>query len=123
MVISPTMGSADASTGLGLKGFGTIAKTDVDNYEFIEWLDSLGVTSSALHVHCGAAATVADGGTIAHGHSAAPVIVLVTPSVAAEFVAVTAIGAANFTVGIKTNLGEAGTTQTIYWIAILVAVP
>jgi len=117
------MGSADASTGLGLKGFGTIAKTDVDNYEFIEWLDSLGVTSSALHVHCGAAAAVADGGAIAHGHSAAPVIVLASPSVAAEFVAVTAIGAANFTVAIKTNLGEAGTTQTIYWIAVLAAVP
>jgi len=66
----------------------------------------------------GAEASVADGGTITHGFASAPTTVLISGSVAGEMVAVTAIGATDFTVAIKTNLGAAGTTQTIYWKAI-----
>ncbi|MBU2249683.1 MAG: hypothetical protein KKD77_23245, partial [Gammaproteobacteria bacterium] len=65
----------------------------------------------------GAAATVADGGTITHGFGSAPTWVLVTSSVSAEFVSVTAIAATTFTVAIKKHDGSAGTTQTIYWQA------
>lgn len=65
----------------------------------------------------GAAAGVADGGTIAHGLTTTPTVVLVTPTVAGEMASVTAVGAANFTVAIKTHAGAAGTNQTIYWRA------
>lgn len=65
----------------------------------------------------GAAAGVADGGTIAHGLIATPTYVQAVGSVAGEFVQVTAIGAANFTVAIKKHDGTAGTAQTIYWRA------
>ena len=65
----------------------------------------------------GAAAAVADGGTIAHGCAATPTSAQVTGSVANEFVSVTAIGAANLTVAIKKHDGTPGTNQTIYWRA------
>lgn len=65
----------------------------------------------------GAAASVADGGTIIHGLGATPTSVQITGSVAGELVAVTAIGATTFTVAIKTLAGIPGTTQTIYWEA------
>jgi hypothetical protein len=65
----------------------------------------------------GAAATVADGGTIAHGLWTTPTYVLVTPSVADEYAAVTALGATTFTVALTKHDGSAGTTQTIYWRA------
>lgn len=65
----------------------------------------------------GAAATVADGGTIAHGCAAAPTMVQVSGTVAGEIVTVTSIDATNITVAIKDNDGSAGTTQTIYWRA------
>ena len=65
----------------------------------------------------GAEAAVADGGTIAHGCAATPTLALVTGSVASEIVSVTALGAANITVAIKTDAGAPGTNQTIYWRA------
>ena len=67
----------------------------------------------------GAAAGVADGGTIAHGCAATPTVVTVAGSVAAEMVTVTGIGAANITVAIKDDAGNAGTSQTVYWRASL----
>jgi len=63
------------------------------------------------------ATNVADGGTVAHGLAAAPTDVVVTPSVAGEMVAVTALGASTFTVAIKQDDGSAGTTQDVYWQA------
>ena len=65
----------------------------------------------------GAAATVADGGTIAHGCVEAPTKVTLTGSVAGEIVTVTSIDATNITVAIKKPDNTTGTTQTIYWRA------
>jgi hypothetical protein len=65
----------------------------------------------------GAAPTIADGGTITHGMFTTPTYVVAIPSVAGEFVSVTAKGATTFTVAIKKHDGSAGTTQTIYWRA------
>lgn len=65
----------------------------------------------------GAAAAIADGGTIAHGLATTPTGVGVTASVSAEFASVTALAAGNFTVAIKKSDGSAGTAQTIYWRA------
>jgi len=67
--------------------------------------------------NAGAAAAVADGGTIAHGLATTPTWATATGSVASEIITVTAIGAANITVAIKTDAGAAGTSQTIYWRA------
>jgi hypothetical protein len=71
------------------------------------------------------ATSVADGGTISHGLGTAPSLVLCSPSVAGEFVSVTAIGATTFTVAIKKHTNTygsggivSGTTQTIYWRAL-----
>lgn len=65
----------------------------------------------------GSTAGIADGGTITHGHPKTPGSVRVTPTVAGEFVSVTAIAATNFTVAIKKHDGTAGTAQTLYWEA------
>jgi hypothetical protein len=66
----------------------------------------------------GAAASTADGGTIAHGCAAAPTTVTVSGSVAGEIVTVTSIDATNITVGIKAADGTTpGTSQTVYWRA------
>jgi hypothetical protein len=65
----------------------------------------------------GSAATVADGGTIAHGCVATPTKVIATGSVAGEIVTVTSIDATNITVAIKKPDGSAGTAQTVYWRA------
>lgn len=65
----------------------------------------------------GAAATVADGGTIAHGCATAPTKVTLTGSVAGEMVTITSIDATNITVAIKKPDNSAGTTQTVYWRA------
>ncbi len=75
--------------------------------------DNLGYVSE----NGGAAANVADGGTIAHGLATTPTYVSVVGSVAGEIVQVTGLGATNITVAIKTNAGAAGTSQTIYWRA------
>lgn len=73
--------------------------------------------ADAINDSSSGATSVADGGTITHGFSAAPSSVRVTPSVAGEFVSVTAVGATTFTVAIKKHDNTAGTTQTIYWDA------
>lgn len=67
----------------------------------------------------GATASVADGGTISHGLVTTPTLVTVTPSISGEFASVTALGATTFTVALKTHTGAAGTTQTVYWRAII----
>lgn len=59
-------------------------------------------------------ATVADGGTIAHGLPVAPTVITVTGSVAGEIISATA-DATNITVAIKTHAGAAGTSQAISW--------
>ena len=65
----------------------------------------------------GAAAAVADGGTIAHGLGATPIVAVCSPSVASEMVSVTTLDGTNITVAIKQDDGTAGTSQTIYWRA------
>ena len=65
----------------------------------------------------GVTATVADGGTITHGWYKTPAWVVAVGSLALNSIAVTAIGASNFTVSVKVDTtGAAGTAQTIYWI-------
>lgn len=65
----------------------------------------------------GAAAGVADGGTITHGLGSTPTWVVAVGSVALNSIAVTAIAATTFTVSIKVDTtGAAGTAQTIYWL-------
>jgi hypothetical protein len=80
-----------------------------------------GVVVRGNHGHVteshGAAAAVADGGTIAHGCAATPASVQVSGSVAGEIVTVTSVDATNITVAVKTAAGEAGTAQTVYWRA------
>lgn len=76
-----------------------------------------GGTGHQLDVTASGATSVADGGTISHGLGVAPTYVLVTPSVAGEIPAVTAISATTFTVAIKKHDNTAGTTQTVYWRA------
>jgi hypothetical protein len=66
----------------------------------------------------GATASVADGGTITHGLGSTPRVVLATASTSGEFVSVTSVGATTFTCAIKKHDNTAGTTQTIYWIAL-----
>lgn len=63
--------------------------------------------------------SVADGASIAHTLAVTPTIVTVTPTVAGEIVAVTAITSTTFTVAIKKHDGTAGTTQDLYWRAQL----
>jgi hypothetical protein len=66
----------------------------------------------------GAAASITDGGTIAHGCAAAPTVATVSGSVAGEIVTVTSIDATNITVAIKAADGTTpGTSQTVYWRA------
>jgi hypothetical protein len=76
------------------------------------------IAGSALIGYSGANANTEDGDTIAHGFASAPTAVLVSGSVEAEMVSVTAIGATTFTVAIKTALQAAGTAQTVYWMAL-----
>ena len=78
---------------------------------------SIGNNIGYVTENSGAAAAVADGGTIAHGCAAAPTKVIATGSVAGEMVTVTSIDATNITVAIKKHDGSVGTTQTIYWRA------
>ena len=65
----------------------------------------------------GAAASITDGGTIAHRCAATPTVATVSGSVAGEIVTVTSIDATNITVAIKKPDGSAGTAQTVYWRA------
>ena len=63
------------------------------------------------------ATSVADGGTISHGLSVTPKVVVATGRVAGQIVTVTARSATTFTVAIKTDAGAAGTTQIVDWYA------
>jgi len=65
----------------------------------------------------GVTGAVADGGTFAHGLAATPTGCVVTGTVAEEHIHVSALGAANVTVGIKADGGGAGTAQVLYWRA------
>lgn len=65
----------------------------------------------------GAAASVADGGTIAHNLVTTPSVVTANPSVAGQFVSITAKNSTTFTVAIKKHDNTVGTTQLIYWRA------
>lgn len=68
----------------------------------------------------GAAANIADGGTIAHGLAATPTRANVSASVSGEFASVTGLDGTNITVAIKKHDNTAGTTQTIYWEAEII---
>ena len=72
-----------------------------------------------LQENSGARATRTDGSTIAHGLPSTPTVATVSGSVAAEMVTVTSLDAANITVAIKDDAGNAGTSQTVYWRATL----
>jgi hypothetical protein len=89
----------------------------IHHYECDLKLDPDSAAQGAV-MRSGAQANANDGDTITHGYSSAPTKVLVTGSIPTEMVAVTAIGATTFTVSIKSNLGGAGTQQTVYWMAI-----
>lgn len=80
-------------------------------------LSDSGTTTVIDQVTRGVTASVADGGTITHGHPKTPTSVRCTSSVSGEFISVTAIGATTFTVAIKKHDNSAGTTQTVYWDA------
>ena len=80
---------------------------------------TIGSTGSAVNsMNWNATTSVADGGLITHGVGSAPTAVFCTPSVAGEMCSVTAIGVATFTVALKKHDGTAGTSQTIYWMAL-----
>jgi hypothetical protein len=66
-----------------------------------------------------ATASVADGGTVTHGLGTTPTAVLVMATTTGEFVSVTAKSSTTFTVAIKKHDNSAGTTQTLYWAAIV----
>jgi hypothetical protein len=74
--------------------------------------------TSTLAFRWAATASVADGGTITHGAGDRPTAVLCTTSTAQEMCSITAMGTTTFTVAIKKYDGSAGTTQTIYWLAL-----
>jgi hypothetical protein len=78
---------------------------------------TIGASITYRDKNSGAAATVADGGTIDHNLAAAPTRANVTPSIAGEMATVTTLDATHITVAIKKNDGSTGTTQTIYWEA------
>jgi len=73
------------------------------------------IYSTKYQNYFGAAAAVADGGTISHGLVTTPTAVRCTGSVSGEFVSVTLLGGTTFTVAIKKYDNTPGTAQTIYW--------
>jgi hypothetical protein len=109
-------------TGTSLKGNGGVDWHPVSGdwmecvYDGVNWYCT--VSSPTPSSYSGATASVADGGTITHGVGSTPTSVICTPSVASEMCSVTAIGATNFTVALKKHDGTAGTSQTIYWMAL-----
>ncbi len=110
--------SVNPTMGMGEIGY----ETDTGKFKFGDgvtaWNGLEYAGGGAISGRTTGAETVADGGTIAHGLGASPTTVHATGSIPTEFVAVTAKDATTFTVAIKTNLGEPGTAQTIYWEAI-----
>lgn len=85
-------------------------KNSGDIHELNEW-------NTKRQWNKGAAASTADGGTIAHGLITTPTSVRCSGSVANEFISVTAVAATTFTVAIKKHDSTAGTSQTVYWEA------
>jgi hypothetical protein len=65
-----------------------------------------------------AEASVADGGNIAHGMGTTPTAAFVMATTSGEFASVAGINGTNITVNIKKHDNSAGTTQTIYWVAL-----
>jgi hypothetical protein len=78
----------------------------------------LGGGTGINKLNWGAASSITDGATIAHGLGSTPTAVLVLGSAAGEMLAVTAKSSTTFTVAIKKHDGSAGTSQSVYWIAI-----
>ena len=80
---------------------------------------SIGSTGTTVnYMLWNATASVADGGSVTHGMGTNPTAVIAVGTVASEMVSVTSINSTTFTVGIKKDDGTAGTTQTIYWLAL-----
>ena len=73
-----------------------------------------GTNTKIRHVTEGVT-SVADGGTIAHGHPKTPTRVQLTPVTAGEMATVTTLGATTITVALKKHDNSAGTTQNVHW--------
>jgi hypothetical protein len=71
-------------------------------------------TTTIIHERRSGTTSVADGGSITHGHIKTPTACSVTGSVAGEIVTAT-ISGASLVVGIKKHDGTAGTTQNVSW--------
>lgn len=91
--------------------------SDHEMQSYYDWLTVAHNADGSLKAS-GATASVADGGTITHGLGSTPRVVLANPVTAGEFVSITAKDGTTFTVAIKKHDNTAGTTQTIYWLAI-----
>lgn len=66
----------------------------------------------------GGTASVADGGTIAHGLSNTPTKFFVTPNVAGRFASVTSVSASNLTIALKDSTGAAvAVAENVTWYA------
>lgn len=95
---------------------GSLAKKITDELALVDAELAVIEAKIGTAMKTGAAASVADGGTITHGLGATPTAAIAVGSVAGDIVTVTAIGATTITVAIKTPLQAPGTTQTIYWM-------
>ena len=80
-------------------------------------IGSVGLSIGTLRWN--AAAAVTDGATIAHGMGTTPTAAFVQSTVASQFASVTTLDATNITVAIKSDTGGAGSSQTIYWMALV----
>lgn len=117
---SVVVGNRVANEGTGIVVASGVVSARIENNVFdgnTTNLTNSGTTTVIDQVTRGATASVADGGTITHGHVKTPTSVRCTASVSGEFISVTAIGATTFTVAIKKHDNSAGTTQTVYWEA------
>ncbi len=65
------------------------------------------------------ATTIADGDSVSHGLVTAPGRVFTTTTIAGEHASVTALDTKMFTVAIKKTDGTAGSTQRVYWRAVV----
>jgi len=67
----------------------------------------------------GGVASIADGGTIAHGLGAAPTRISVASSNALHSVAITAVSATTITVSVRvaTTGASVGVAENVYWMA------
>ena len=125
VLIGKTRIYSDAGTPNGTYVAVTIGDLYVDTTNCILYIATATGSSSWKPVYngsgaggFGATANVSDGGTVTHGYTSTPTAVIVEGTVAGQTVTVSSIGATTFTVAIKTNLGAAGTAQTLYWLAL-----